>query len=76
MRDKNKMTRLGDRKLDELMWATNRHIAVAIPVDDDHFEFITDEHEHFLFNRAHETFSRIPDDEVEHWNACKDWSSR
>lgn len=57
---------LNPKKTRAIEEATGRRISAAVAVSDNVIEFVTLEHEHFLFDRKRQTFSRVPDDDVQH----------
>lgn len=57
---------LGSKKVRELEETTGRRVTAAVAVSGETVEFVTPQHEHFLFDRKRQTFYRVADDEADH----------
>lgn len=60
---------LSAKKVKNLEDATGRTVVVAVATSQTSIEFVTPQHEHFRYDRRRETFSRIPDHEIRHWDS-------
>lgn len=57
---------LSAKKTRDIEQKTGRTVVSAVALSADTVEFVTPQHEHFLYDRKRETFSRVSDDQTRH----------